>query len=494
MTGATATPFSDPTVLRRLRSAAYPQFPYRPPKLYPEFGGRHASFDSGNDVYSAVRAILRDLDLDAANYGQAGWNPLGAYLRPGQRALLKPNWVLHANHLDGSIESLLTHTSLIRAILDYLVLALDGRGAVDIADAPLQGCDFNVLKERARIEELLDLYRAQFPGIRFTVIDLRKTTFTPSDKRSHSVGDQNAQAGDPRDYTLIDLAEGSLLTDLEDRSKRFRVTMYDHRLINRRHSRGRHQYLVSNSVLDADFIVNVPKLKTHIKAGITGALKNLVGINGHKEYLPHHINGWPGNGGDQYARRSVVKPVYNVLYDRRWQGHSSGGVTTLAQASVLRALAKASRLAGDDHMYDGGWSGNDTIPRTTIDLNHALYFYRQDTRGLSTTPVRNVLSIVDGVVAGEGYGPLWPTAKPAGVVMGGWNPLAIDTLGAMLIGYDPMKVRLLKYGFGHPKSLLARISPGLHELEMTMDGVTMPMARTESMSFTLPEEWEDASV
>ncbi len=486
--------YQRPPVVCKLPVVAYPEFPYRPPERYPEFGTRSMVTDEDNDVYRAVREVLGSLGLHATHYGTSSWNPFGSFLRPGQRALLKPNWVLHANHLDGSIKSLLTHASILRVLLDYLVLALEGRGAVDIADAPLQGCDFEELKRRTRIEELLDLYREEFPGISFSVIDLRKVTFTPRERRASNVGTQAGQEGDPRGYTLIDLAEDSLLTDLEDRSKRFRVTMYDHRLMNRRHTRGRHQYLVSNSVLDADFVVNVPKLKTHIKAGITGALKNLVGINGHKEYLPHHINGWPGSGGDQYARRSVVKPIYNVLYDRRWRGHSSGGVATLAQASVLRTLAKASRLARDDHMYDGGWSGNDTIPRTTIDLNHALYFYRQDILGLSTTPVRNVLSIVDGVVAGEGYGPLWPTAKPAGVVIGGWNPLAIDTLGAMLIGYDPMKVRLLKYGFGHPKSLLARISPRLHELEMTVDSVTMPMARTESMSFTLPEEWEDASV
>ena len=135
-------------------------------------------------------------------------------------------------------------------------------------------------------------------------------------------------------------------------------------------------------------------------------------------------------------------------------------VATLAQAAFLKALAYVSRLASDDHMYDGGWSGNDTIPRTTLDLNNALYFYRQDRTAFSDVPVRRVLNIVDGVIAGEGYGPLWPTAKPAGIVIGGWNPLAIDTLGAMVIGYDPMKVRLLRYGFEHPKSLLARMSPG----------------------------------
>lgn len=485
--------FPRPTALRNLRQAAYPEFPYRPPERYPEFGGRRTEIDSSNQVYAAVRAVFRDLELDSANYGLAGWNPLGRFLQPGQRALIKPNWVLHANHLDGSIESLLTHNSLMRTVLDYLVLALDARGAVDVADAPLQGCDFGVLKERTKMEALLDLYRAEFPDIQFSVIDLRKTTFTPSDERSHSVGDQYAQAGDPRGYTLIDLAGDSLLTDIENRSERFRVTMYDHRLMNRRHAPGKHQYLVSNSVLSADFIINLPKLKTHIKAGITGALKNLVGINGHKEYLPHHVNGWPGSGGDQYQNRSIVKPIYNVLYDKLWQDHSSGGVVTLAQTSVLKSLTRASRILGDDSMYDGGWSGNDTIPRTTLDLNHVLYFYHQGRQGLSETSVRNVLSIVDGVVAGEGYGPLWPTAKPAGVVIGGWNPLAIDALGTLLIGYDPKKVRLIRYGFEHPKSLLAQVTPMLNELAIKKNGVTMPMARTQSMSFKLPKEWEDAA-
>ena len=490
----TADVFRIPTALRHLREAAYPEFPYLPPERYPEFGDRHTRLDASNHVYAAVRAVFRDLELDSANYGLATWNPLGRFLQPGQRALIKPNWVLHANHLDGSIESLLTHTSVMRVVIDYLVLALDGRGSIDIADAPLQGCDFGVLKERTKIEDLLDLYRAEFTGIQFSVIDLRKTTFTPSDRRSHSVGDQYAQAGDPRGYTLIDLAGDSLLTDIEDRSERFRVTMYDHRLMNRRHARGKHQYLVSNSVLSADLIINLPKLKTHIKAGITGALKNLVGINGHKEYLPHHVNGWPGSGGDQYQRRSFVKPLYNTIYDYRWRGRSDTGVATLAQTAILRGLAKAASLANDDGMYDGGWSGNDTVPRTTLDLNNALYFYGQEHGSLSESPVRNVLSIVDGVVAGEGNGPLWPTAKPAGIVIGGWNPLAIDTIGAMLIGYDPMKVRLLKYGFGYPKSLLSRFTPALRELEYKVDGVSQPLSETTSMRFALPEGWQDASV
>jgi uncharacterized protein (DUF362 family) len=54
------------------------------------------------------------------------------------------------------------------------------------------------------------------------------------------------------------------------------------------HHPGVHQYLVAKEVIEADIIINLPKLKTHRKAGVTCALKNLIGINGNKEYLPHH--------------------------------------------------------------------------------------------------------------------------------------------------------------------------------------------------------------
>ena len=149
--------------------------------------------------------------------------------------------------------------------------------------------------------------------------------------------------------------------------------MYDHRLMSKHHTQDKHEYLIANSILSADFIVNVPKLKTHIKAGITGALKNLVGINGHKEYLPHHVNGWPGSGGDQYKHPSMVKPLYNLVYDMYWRNQSrSSRVSNLVQESLLRALQYPSQILDKDRMFDGGWSGNDTIPRTTLDLNNAL--------------------------------------------------------------------------------------------------------------------------
>ena len=70
--------------------------------------------------------------------------------------------------------------------------------------------------------------------------------------------------------------------------------------------------VVDQAIIDADLVINVPKLKTHKKAGVTGALKNLVGINGNKEFLPHHRKGGAASGGDCYPGRSPIMPVADL--------------------------------------------------------------------------------------------------------------------------------------------------------------------------------------
>ncbi len=481
--------------IRRTPTAGYPAFPYLPPLRYREFGMRGPT-DPDNQVYAAVRRVLQDLGLDRRNIGKPAWNPLREWLQPGQRALIKPNWVMHVNPA-GSAEALITHTSVIRVLIDYVLLALDGRGRVDIADAPLQGCDFAAVRRTTRIDELLDLYRAETPGVAFRVLDLRKTTLRrwQVDRNAHW---QSQQRGDPGGYTLIDLGRDSLLADIEDRAARFRVTMYDHRLMRRHHADSRHEYLLANSVLDADLVINVPKLKTHIKAGVTAALKNLIGINGHKEYLPHHTNGCPATGGDQYPHRSYVKPVRSWVDDCYWRLTAQSPPSRRLRSALWgagRALRVPSRILDRDNLMDGGWSGNDTIPRTTLDINHALYFL--DTTGnrqrLSSEPLRTALHVVDGIVAGQGHGPLRPSPKQAQLVMGGWNPLTVDACACRLIGLEADRVRLLRYGFAHPRSLLAPVSPRIADLELFLDGATMPLRDLDSLGFALPETWLDAA-
>ena len=488
-------PLSNSSVaVRHLPAAEYPDFPYLPTGSYPE-GGTAEVADAGsrNEVYEAARNILADLGLDAGNFGTARWNPLRRYIRKGQRALLKPNWVLHANRRDGTIESLVTHTSVIRAVLDYVLLAMEGCGVVDIADAPLQGCDFPKLLQRTNVQALVADYRRRFPDVEFNILDLRRTRLHAEGAKAVRRERQSHEDGDPLGYTLADLGRASLLKDIQHHAEQFRVTMYDHRLMQAHHNGRKHEYLVSNSVLEADLIVNLPKLKCHTKAGITGALKNLVGINGHKEYLPHHTNGSPAEGGDQYPRRSRFKPLLNRLYDDYWAHLGERGPAhNIVRSLIWRSLRRIHVILGGDTMSEGTWSGNDTIPRTVLDLNHILYYYDTTAQALSAAPQRNVLHIVDGVVAGERDGPLSPDPKPAGVLLGGWNPLAVDLCGACLMGLDPMRVRLLKYGLMHPESRLALDS--VDAIDIVENGAPRALEQMQDLDFHLPEAWSDAAI
>ena len=481
-------------VVRSVNPARYPNYPYLPPAVYPEYGRLGRTIDASNEVYRGVRRIFADLGLDRDNLGTLQWNPLGAYVAPGQRVVIKPNWVLHANQDDGSIESLVTHTSIIRAVMDYLVLALRGDGVIEIADAPLQNCDFDELVRRTMIADVVTDYRQRFSGISFSIMDLRKTTLQTRDLQVVGIARQFKQTGDPRGYSMIDLASESMLSDVHHRFKRFRVANYDHRLMHEHHNQDMHEYMVSNSILSADFMVNVPKLKFHIKAGITAALKNLVGINGNKEYLPHHTNSSPDRGGDQYWQRSQLKPLINRIYDDHWMHvNDRSQFGNMVSAVVLRILRKAAAVVDGDRMYDGAWSGNDTIPRTTLDLNHALYFYDCTENSLSDTSLRRVLHIVDGVIAGDGYGPLRPSATPAGVLLGGWNPLTIDVCVARLIGLEPMTVPLLNHGLTHARSRLNPMQLGADEILVTDDGSRIRVEDMRRLAFRIPREWKAAA-
>src|SRR5215813_11306448 len=68
-------------------------------------------------------------------------------------------------------------------------------------------------------------------------------------------------------FVLFDLGEDSLLEPVTDDRDSFRVTCYDPRLLAKTHTRGRHQYLIARAIIEADVVINLPKLKTHKKAG-----------------------------------------------------------------------------------------------------------------------------------------------------------------------------------------------------------------------------------
>jgi len=364
--------------------------------------------------------------------------PFGRMIPRGARVLVKPNLVLHENQGPWGMDPLVTHLSLIRAVVEGVLRA--DPSEVIIGDAPLQGCDFDRLLSLTGLGEWADRLAAlepRFKGIR----DFRRTTCVfVNGVRSA------AESLQPEDrFVLFDLGQNSLLEPISDGRDSFRVTCYDPRLLARTHAPGRHQYLVAKEVIEADVVVNLPKLKTHKKAGITCALKNLIGINGNKEYLPHHRIGGSTTGGDCYPDDNPIKRIIEYTADR--ENMASSFAVSGVWHGIGKQLDRVSRrLMGDQLGIEGSWSGNDTIWRTCMDLNRIL-LYGQLNGTLADQPRREVLHVVDAVVAGQGDGPLSPQPLPLGLILAGNNAAAVDWVGAHLLGYDPERVFIVREAF-----------------------------------------------
>jgi len=116
-------------------------------------------------------------------------------------------------------------------------------------------------------------------------------------------------------------------------------------------------------VLRSDFIVSMPKLKTHHWAGMTASMKNFFGV------VPGAVYGWPKN--------------------------------------IL-------------HMHG--------IPQSILDLN---------------ATIRPHFSIVDGVTAMEGDGPIMGQPRSLGMVAMGRDLTAVDSTCARVIGLDPRRIPYL---------------------------------------------------
>ena len=127
-------------VARDADAVSYPPIstaPFHPSEKYPEYRGELSAIR--NRVYSLVRDAMRELGLDAKNFGTAEWNPIRELVPAGAKIVVKPNWVLHRNEGGGGTDELISHASVLRAILDYVFIARPAR--VVVGDAPLQICD-----------------------------------------------------------------------------------------------------------------------------------------------------------------------------------------------------------------------------------------------------------------------------------------------------------------------------------------------------------------
>jgi uncharacterized protein (DUF362 family) len=123
-----------------------------------------------------------------------------------------------------------------------------------------------------------------------------------------------------------------------------------------------------DTVMGADLLVSIPKMKTHHWVGATLSMKNLFGV------VPGGVYGWPKN----------------VLH----------------------------------------WSG---IDECIADLD-------------AICPHR--FAIVDGIVGMEGNGPIMGAPKPAGVLVAGRDPVAVDATCCRVMRIDPARIKYLRLASG----------------------------------------------
>jgi len=385
-------------------------------------------------------SLLRLLTLLGLN----SENPLAEFINSGDTVILKPNWIKEHHQYDpNEWESVITHPHLIKAVLKLVLLALKGKGKVIVADGPQTDSSFSKILERMNADEWIKMGREN--GVKVELIDLREDEWV---SKGEIIVERRKLPGDPKGSVVVDLKNKSAFAGKPVPPLGYYGADYKSSETTWAHSEGRNLYKVSRSVIEGDVFINLPKLKTHRKAGITVCMKNLVGINTYRNYLPHHAEGTPEQGGDQFPSHSTKVIMERAIVSRLkklWARYPS--ITKF----FIPAKAIGRKIFGDNSQIirSGSWYGNDTLWRTIVDLNRILLYVNPDgtLRKGGLIQAKRYLAIVDGIVAGEGDGPVAPNKVNAGILIAGFNPLAVDCVAARIMGFDYRKIHYLREAF-----------------------------------------------
>ena len=346
-----------------------------------------------------------------------------------KKIFIKPNWVRHYVNDQDDI-CLRTNDNILIALVQLLLE--QNPKSILIGDAPLQGCVWEKMLSNdffSRIDMLSQKY-----AIPIVVKDFRRTRM---DIENNKI---TKECNPLSEYIIFDLGKSSYLEPISTNDNNFRVTCYDPNRLAESHNHGVHKYCITRELFEADIIISVPKLKTHQKTGITGALKNLVGINGDKDFLPHHRIGGIEQGGDCYPGKNYFRFWSEKLLDIANQHIGETQSYLLKKsASFLWKISNPQPV----HQLAAGWYGNDTCWRMVMDLNKIAIYGKKDGT-LSVNPERVLYSLCDGIIGGQGDGPLNPDPLPLGIITFSNNSIITDVCAATLMGFDINKIYLLK--------------------------------------------------
>ena len=219
-------------------------------------------------------AIVRDMVWKAIEYGAPRAGSLAAKIPQGSWVVVKPNMVFmrpQPGYRTGDITDLRVTRSVVEYVARYsrarrITVAEGGsyRNLKDSAD------DSYVMQKGARVTlETFDWGAKEFPGTGGSVGAMLR--------------DFAAQFPGKR-FDYIDLSYDAL----RDASGNFQRVPVPLSANGAGAFGARPDYFVTKTVLNCDFLITVPVIKTHLQCGLTACFKNFVGT------APREANSYPG--------------------------------------------------------------------------------------------------------------------------------------------------------------------------------------------------------
>lgn len=362
------------------------------------------------------------------------------YIKPEgcKNIFIKPNMVI--DPWKGEEEAWIatvTNPSIIEAVL-IVLKQKKYVGNITIGDAPMARSRHDRTLKKLDLKKMILKYQSD--NVQINLIDIREwywkyiSTMCVSRKRL---------PGDPKGNTLVNLHLDSAFSDKENKEYE---AFDDVQPVNEFHNASDNIFSVSTSILESDMIINLPKLKTHRIAGMTCAMKNLVGINSNKNCVPHNTCGSDKEGGDTCPSNNV-----NSVDELKGIGGIARRILRkknpiLSYCFVPIKLIYDIIRPSEGKIGYGMWYGNDTIWRSIVDLNRILLYCDKD-GNMQNEVQRNYLCISDAIISGEGEGPLHPTPKKTDILIVSDNPVIVDAVAAEIMGFDWKKLPFLRNAF-----------------------------------------------
>lgn len=268
--------------------------------------------------------------------------------------VIKPNLVKQYKENDhNEWRSVVTESGLIRQVCHYVCFQLKGTGKVTICDAPQTDSSFSCIAELLGLYDIAKECSSQH-SVPVEVVDLRNEEWL---NLEGIITKRTILDGDPAGSLRFNLGRESLFYKHPGEGRYYGAD-YDAGVVNSHHRGVVQEYLICATPVKADVFINMPKMKTHKKTGVTLSMKNLVGINADKNWLPHHTEGSPANGGDEYPDLTFKRRLeqISVKFARRL-ALSLPGIGSLI-ARRLRRVGTSAFGAGDCVVRSG--SGTET--------------------------------------------------------------------------------------------------------------------------------------